>query len=67
VVLWGHILDLRVAVHANGDLDVTAGTTNTKGVMPWNEPGSSFVAGHKNLALHVRLDPDGAATVRLVA
>jgi hypothetical protein len=34
------MLDLRVAVHENGDVDVTAGTTNTKGVMPWNEPGS---------------------------
>jgi DNA invertase Pin-like site-specific DNA recombinase len=34
------LLDLRVAVHTNGDLDVTVGTTNTKEVMPWNEPGS---------------------------
>ena len=34
------LLDLRVAVHENGDLDVTVGTTNTKEVMPWNEPGS---------------------------
>jgi hypothetical protein len=34
------LLDLRVAVHENGDLDVTAGTTNTKEVMPWNGPGS---------------------------
>jgi hypothetical protein len=34
------LLDLRVAVHASGDLDVTVGTTNTKGVMPWNGPGS---------------------------
>jgi tetratricopeptide (TPR) repeat protein len=24
----------------NGEVDVTVGTTNTKGVMPWNEPGS---------------------------
>jgi len=28
------LLDLRVAVHENGDLDVAVGTTNTKGVMP---------------------------------
>jgi hypothetical protein len=34
------LLELRVAVQANGDLDVTVGTTNTKEVMPWNEPGS---------------------------
>jgi hypothetical protein len=34
------LLDLWVAVHASGDLDVAAGTTNTKGVMPWNGPGS---------------------------
>ncbi len=34
------LLDLRVAVHASGDLDVTVGTTNTKGVMPWSGPGS---------------------------
>ena len=34
------LLDLRVAVHANGEVDVTVGTTNTKGVMPWNKPGS---------------------------
>ncbi len=34
------LLDLRVAVHASGDLDVTVGTTNTKGVVPWNESGS---------------------------
>ena len=37
------LLDLRVAVHENGDLDVTVGTTNTKEVMSWNEPGSRFV------------------------
>ena len=34
------LLDLRVAVYANGDLDVTVGTTNTKEVMPWNGSGS---------------------------
>ena len=38
----------------------------TKGVMPCGERGSPFVAGHKNLAFHIRLDPDGAVTVRLI-
>jgi hypothetical protein len=34
------LLDLRVAVRANGDLNVTVGTTNTKEVMLWNGSGS---------------------------
>jgi hypothetical protein len=33
----------------------------------WATSPSSFVAGHKGFTLRVRLDPDGAATVPLVA
>ncbi len=31
-------LGLRAAVHADGTLEITVGTTNTNGVMLWNEP-----------------------------
>src|SRR5215211_954066 len=59
------MLGLLAEVHADGTLDITVGATgdSTKGVIPWNGSSSSFVAGHKNLALHVRLGPHGAATV----
>lgn len=33
------MLGLRAAVHADGTLDIMVGATNTKGVMPCNEPG----------------------------
>lgn len=33
------MLGLRAAVHADGELDIAVGATNTKGVMPCNEQG----------------------------
>ena len=34
------MLGLRAAIHADGTLEITVGATNTKGVMPCDEPGS---------------------------
>ena len=31
-------LGLRAAVHTDGTLEITVGSTNTNGVMSWNEP-----------------------------
>ena len=31
-------LGLRVAVYADGTVEITVGATNKNGVMPWNEP-----------------------------
>ncbi len=31
-------LGLRATVHRDGTLEITVGTTNTNGVMLWNEP-----------------------------